>query len=252
MDTTNTQGVGRYGTGLFHALDRIGLPIGDTYYRELLQLMETLTLALAFGGLAHPGVRHRKDIEVCERKLAKLEKLLHALIEWGHSQGGLQAVAHAFRPGSRTKVVMCFATPLNGAKAADPFRFMRRVPHWLRWPMDGVVGMMTGSEDLKHLHEKIERCMADPDFELPHVILVADYHDVLVSVESQLYWPEGYPADKLHRALVINGPAPDLPGVDILQTGKWRDNHAMMVLTKELIDWLVAKLDQLEDEPLAA
>lgn len=253
MDTKNTKSVGHYGTGPIHALDLLT----RIYYHELYKLFDgMLGISLPFGGLLHPVLRHKKTLEICRHKLGDLE-LLIALIFWGHSQGGLQAVAQAFRPGSKAKVVICFAAPLDGAKAANPFRFMRRVPRILRWPFDGIVEMMTGSDALNHLHERIRTCMADPDFELPHVILVADYHDVLVSVESQLFWPVGYPADKLHRALLINGQAPDLEGVEILPTGKWQDNHIAIMLAKETMEYVATLLAQLEGDapqepPLAA
>lgn len=224
--------LGYTGTGLSRPLRKIA----ERYYGGIMGLRKDSDLiTLPRAGMFDPRLRHRHSTRVSDRKQRGREVKYHI---WGHSQGGIEVIFQMLRSqlpiGKRFGVVFCLGAPLAGSSAELVTRVLRVIP----WPMcllfEGLIQMSPDSRSQKHLHEKLAATIEQPGFYLPHIYLLAAAQDHLVSQESAWHWPPSYPADKVHRVLVVHGEIEVPEGVIVIQVDWGMDLHVTMVRAPEV------------------
>jgi pimeloyl-ACP methyl ester carboxylesterase len=219
---------------------------GQLYYRELSRALGGAhIISLAFAGILHPVLRHHHAKRVGDRKTPSRRPLV--LI--GHSQGGVEALWQAVRSERQVDAVFCLSAPLGGAPLAKLVAFLNRLPRPLRYVFEGVLQMIEGSEQLTKLQDHARSCAAAGS--CPEVFLIVAAHDGLVPLASGWLFPDEYPADKLHRVLLLGGegPVPDgLPnGIEVWRTLPGMDNHITMIGSRQLHHHILAHLSSQEE-----
>ena len=219
---------------------------GQLYYRELSRVLgDAHIISLAYAGIPHPKLRHHHAKRVGDHKTPARRPLVLV----GHSQGGVEALWQALRSERQVDAVFCLSAPLGGAPLASLVSFMNHLPFAMRYVFEGVLQMIEGSEQLVKLQEHATTCALRDN--CPDVYLIVAAHDGLVPTQSGWLFPDEYPADKLHRVLLLggSGPAPEgLPAnVEIWRTRPGMDNHITMIGSHELHQQILTRLKPRED-----
>ncbi len=113
----------------------------------------------------------------------------------------------------------------------SPFKHL---PKQLRWPIEGLIQMIAGSEEEKLIQDLAEQLAAEyvagtlP--RLPHVYLICVDHDGLVPASSSLHFAPSWPEHYLHRCVVSARELPLQEGVTRIPARAWFDNHVGVML----------------------